>query len=66
MRLSPARREMTNPEGSLAQETRAAASLPITSTKNSPASRRQGIGLPTKTHGFDNSFNLNGYGHGDL
>lgn len=57
---------MTSPEGSLAQETRAAASLPITSTKNSPASRKQGNGLPTKTLEFDNSFNLNGYAHGDL
>lgn len=66
VRLSPARREMTSPEGSLAQETRAAASLPITSTKNSPASRKQGNGLPTKTHEFDNSFNLNGSGHDDL
>lgn len=58
VRLSPARGEMTSPEECLAQETRAAASLPITFMKNSPALREQGNGLPTKTHELDNSCNI--------
>lgn len=58
LRLSPARREITSQEGCLAQETRAAASLPITFVKSSPALRKQENGLPAKTHEFDNSSHL--------
>lgn len=54
MRLSPARGEMTSQEECLAQ-TRVVASLPITFTKNSPALRKQGNGLPGKTYEVDNS-----------
>lgn len=57
-RLSPARAETTSQEECLSQESRAAASLPITFAKNSPALRKQRKGLPAKTREADKLSNL--------